>query len=300
MAPIGEGAAGHDELLAPPGVRPITPRELGLLKDLVYHETGIFLGPHKKHLVMSRLAGRMRHLGLTRFGDYFAHILAGDTDERRRMIECLCTHETSFFREARQFELLENRILPEWRAAAEAGRRARKVRLWSAGCATGEEPFSFAMLLALHLPAAAGWDCNVLGTDLSTRALARAESATWTIRRAAEIRPLLLQRFMLRGVRSQEGTFQAGPELRALVRLQQLNLNDASYPLSETFDLIACRNVLIYFDAAARTRVIERLLHHLAPGGYLFLGHAESLLGRTDRVRPVIPSVYVNVVPPGR
>lgn len=280
-------------LPAPPGVQPITPRELGLFKDLVYRETGILLGPHKRHLVMSRLAGRLRHLGLRRFGDYYAHIAAGDADERRRMIESLCTHETSFFREARQFELLEGRILPEWKAAAEAGGRPKRVRVWSAGCATGEEPFSFAMLLALHLPAAAGWDCSVLATDLSTRALARAESATWPIRRAGEIRPLLLQRFMLKGVRSQEGTLQASAELRALVRVQQLNLNDPSYPLPEKLDLIACRNVLIYFDAAARARVIDRLLHHLVPGGYLFLGHAESLLGRTDGLRPIVPTVYL-------
>jgi chemotaxis protein methyltransferase CheR len=284
--------AAAAEAAAPPGVRPITAHELGLFKDLVYRETGIFLGPHKKHLVMSRLAGRMRQLGVTRFGDYFTQA-AGDADERRRMIESLCTHETSFFREIRQFELLESRILPEWKAAADAGRRTRRVRLWSAGCATGEEPFSFAMLLALHLPAAAGWDCGVLATDLSTRALAGAESATWPMRRAAEIRPLLLQRFMLKGVRSREGSFQASAELRAMVRCQQLNLNDASYPIAEALDLIACRNVLIYFDATARERVVDRLLHHLAPGGYLFLGHAESLLGKTERLRPVIPSVYV-------
>jgi chemotaxis protein methyltransferase CheR len=213
------------------------------------------------------------------------------------MIESLCTHETSFFREPRQFELLERQVIPGWLRASSSGHRPRRVRAWSAGCATGEEPFSIAMLLALHLPASAGWDCQVLATDLSGRALGQASAATWPIRRAAEIPEHLLKRFMLKGVRSQEGTMRASPELQTLVRFRQLNLNDAVYPSAPgdpLFDLIFCRNVLIYFDAASRGRVLERLLRLLAPDGLLFLGHSESLLGWNGRVRNVFPSVYAH------
>ena len=284
--------AGEPSVVVPLGLRPITDREFRQFQDLVYHQAGIFLGPHKKQLLMSRLAGRLRELGLDSFGDYFRQVCGQDGEERRRMIECLCTHETSFFREPRQLELLEKQVIPAWAAAAAAGQRARRVRIWSAGCSTGEEPFSIAMLLALHLPATAGWDCEVLATDLSLRVLEKAAAATWPVRRAAEIPQPLLKRFMLRGVRTQEGTMRAATCLRSLVRFQPLNLNDSAYPFDTRFDAIFCRNVLIYFDAASRERVVERLLRHLAPGGHLFLGHSESLLGRTDRVRSALPSVY--------
>jgi chemotaxis protein methyltransferase CheR len=287
-----------EPVVGPAKVRPITGQELRSFQELVYRETGIFLGPHKKSLVMSRLGGRVRQLGLTNFGEYFERIAAGDADERRRMIESLCTHETSFFREPRQFELLEREVIPAWQRSAADRRRPRRVRVWSAGCATGEEPFSIAMLLALHLPAAAGWDCQILATDLSHRALGQAAAATWPIRRAAEIPEHLLKRFMLKGVRSCEGTMQASAELCALVRFRQLNLNDPVVPEGAPFDLIFCRNVLIYFDAASRSRVVEQLFRHLAPDGLLLLGHAESLLGWSGRVRSVIPSVYAHTEGP--
>lgn len=285
-------ATAEPAIVVPLGLRPITDREFRLFQDLVYRETGIFLGPHKKQLLMSRLASRLRELGIEDFGDYFQRVSGTDGEERRRMIESLCTHETSFFREPRQFEFLEKQVIPAWAVAAAAGRRGRRVRVWSAGCSTGEEPFSIAMLLALHLPCAAGWDCEVLATDLSLRALTRAAAATWPIRRAAEIPQPLLKRFMLKGVRSQQGTMRASTPLSSLVRFQRLNLNDAAYPFDTRFDLVFCRNVLIYFDTASRERAVERLLRHLTPGGHLFLGHSESLLGRNDRVRSAIPSVY--------
>jgi chemotaxis protein methyltransferase CheR len=285
-------AAAEPAMVVPLGLRPISDGEFRLFQDLVYRECGIFLGPHKKQLLMSRLASRLRELGIDTFGDYFRRASGTDGEERRRMIESLCTHETSFFREPRQFEFLEKQVIPAWTAAAAARRRARRVRVWSAGCSTGEEPFSIAMLLASHLPCTAGWSCEVLATDLSLRALGKAAEATWPVRRAAEIPAPLLKRFMLKGVRSQEGTMRATADLRSLVRFQALNLNDPVYPFEDRFDLIFCRNVLIYFDAASRDRVTERLLRHLEPGGHLFLGHSESLLGRNDRVRSALPSVY--------
>lgn len=272
----------------PPDIRPPTEREFRLFQDFLSRETGIWLSEHKRPLLVSRLTRRLRQLGLTRFGDYY-ELAKDDAAERARMIESLCTHETSFFREPRQFQFLESSLLPAWLAEGDEGSRPRRVRVWSAGCSTGEEPFSIAMLLAEWLP---GWDCRVVATDLSSRALEKARSATWPIRRAQEIPAPLLKRFMLRGTGGQEGLMRAGMELRSLVCFEQLNLNDAYYSFDEPFDLIFCRNVMIYFDPASRMRVVDRLLRHLVPNGYLFLGHAESLLGHTDRVRSVLPSVY--------
>jgi chemotaxis protein methyltransferase CheR len=257
-------------------------------QKLIHDEAGIWLAPVKKALLAGRLARRLRELGLAAWDDYFALVVA-DEAERVRMLDAICTNETHFFREPRQFELLTGRVLPAWRAEAEAGKRPRRVRAWSAGCSTGEEPYSIAMTLLSSLPA--GWELEVLATDLSTKVLARAERAIWPIEKAAEIPEAHRKAFMLRGFGAQEGLMCAGPEIRALVRFARVNLV-GDWPAGPPFDLVFCRNVLIYFDRPVKTRVVERLLDRLDPGGYLFLGHAESLGGITARARPVAPTVY--------
>lgn len=271
------------------GLPPLAEKEFRHFRDFIHRETGILLGPHKKALLVNRIGRRLRELGLDRFGRYW-DLVQSDPAERTRMIERICTHETCFFREPRQFELLEQRLIPHWREQARLQGGTPRVRVWSAGCSTGEEPFSIAMTLLHGLP---GWDAEVLATDLSGWALERARSATWPARRSREIPSHLLKRFMLKGVRSQEGWIRASAELRQAVRFEQVNLNAAAYPFDTRFDAIFCRNVLIYLDPAARVRVIHRLLDFLSPSGHLFLGHSESLIGVTDRARAVMPTVYV-------
>jgi chemotaxis protein methyltransferase CheR len=163
--------------------------------------------------------------------------------------------------------------------------------VWSAGCSTGEEPYSLAMVLRHHLPAEEGWEIELLATDLSTRILERARQSLWPVEKAREIPKHYLRAWMLRGVGSQTGWMKAGPELRSLVRFQRVNLNDCQ-GVTGRFDLLFCRNVLIYFDMASKARAVERLLGHLSPEGFLFLGHAESLTGLTSHVRTVISTVY--------
>jgi chemotaxis protein methyltransferase CheR len=260
-------------------------------QGLVHRDAGIWLSPAKKALLVGRLSKRLRILGLRSFREYWERVQA-DEAERTRMLDCIATNETHFFREPRHFELLASRVYPAWYAEAEATRRPRRIRAWSAACSTGEEPYSIAMSLLQAFPPGLGWSADVLGTDLSTRALERARQATWPIAKAAEIPPHLLKRFMLRGTGAAEGHMRAGPELQAVVRFGRLNLNDEGYGAVGQFDLLFCRNVLIYFDPPTKARVIERLLAHLAPAGLLFLGHAESLGAGTGRLRAVIPSVY--------
>ena len=208
------------------------------------------------------------------------------------MIERICTHETAFFREPRHFEWLEQRVLPQWRREADAGRRPRRIRAWSAGCSTGEEPYSLAMAFLEQFPAGSGWEIEIWATDLSTRALEKAQRAIWPLEQEREIPPGCVKQFMLKGTGTQAGKMKAGPEIRSRVRFKSLNLNDEAYAIEGRFDLILCRNVLIYFAQESRLRAIDRLLDHLAPQGLLFLGHSESLFGRTERVRSVIPTVY--------
>lgn len=270
---------------------PLTTGEFSRFQELVHRESGIFLSEVKRALLVGRLSRRVRELGLKSFGEYLG-VAQADASERVTMLDCLCTNETHFFREPRQFDYLHERVFPTWVAAAEAGQRSRRIRVWSAACSTGEEPYSLAMALLTAFPAGSGWEVEILATDLSTRVLERARSAVWPIEKAREIADTYRRRFMLRGCGAQEGRMKAGPELRAATRFQRLNLNDESYAAPAGFDLIFCRNVLIYFRPEAKLRVVERLLRHLSPSGLLFLGHSESLTGLTDRVRSVGPNVY--------
>ena len=269
-------------------MQPLSRSEFAAFQGLIQREAGIFLSEVKEALLVGRLSRRLRELGLRNFGAYH-RLVQEDETERVRMLDAICTNETHFFREPRQFEFLERQVFPAWRAEAERGERTRTVRAWSAACSTGEEPFSVAMLLLDHLP---GWNVEILATDLSTRVLEKARAALFPLERSAEIPPEYLKRFMLRGVGPQDGRMKAGPELRAVVRFQRLNLNDESYAAPQALDLVLCRNVLIYFRPETKARVVERLLRHLSPRGHLFLGHAESASGLGVRVRSVGPNVY--------
>lgn len=270
----------------------ISDREFALFQDLIRRTAGIHLSDVKKALLLSRLSRRLRQLGFSTFHEYYDHLLTGNPEECVRMIDCMTTNETRFFREEDQFRFLDAEVMPAWRTDADAGRRRRQVRAWCAGCSTGEEPYSLAMVLLNGLPPGAGWSIDILATDLSTRALEHARQAVWPIDRAAEIPRDYLEAYMMRGTRSQEGRMKAGPKIRALVRFERLNLNDERYAVAGPFDLVLCRNVLIYFDEGLKAKVIGRLLEHLGPDGYLLTGHAEGLVGLTSRLRTVRPSIF--------
>ncbi len=286
-------------MLDPPGsardprdVRAISERESSLFRSFIERESGIHLNPAKRSFLVGRLAGRLRELGLESFAEYYEYALHDDPRERVHLIDRISTNETSFFREPRQFELLEQRILPGWSSEALERRRMRRVRAWSAGCSTGEEPYSLAMVLLEHLEAAAGWSVEILATDISSRALQSAQSAIYPIEEAGEIPPKYAKRFMLKGTGAQQGNVKVGPEARSIIEFQRINVNDESHFVQGPFDLILCRNVLIYFEEKRRLLVLHRLLDALAQDGLLLLGHSESLFGRTERARLLSPTVY--------
>ncbi|MGB8932431.1 MAG: protein-glutamate O-methyltransferase CheR [Anaeromyxobacteraceae bacterium] len=267
----------------------ISDADFAKYQALVNREAGIWLAPVKKALLVGRLARRLRELAIHTYADYYERVME-DPAERTKMVDAICTNETHFFREPRHWEFLAETIYPAWQAQADAGKRERKVRVWSAACSSGEEPYSLAMSLLTAFPA--GWSLEVLATDLSTKILDRARAATWPIAKAAEIPEAYLKAFMLKGFGDYAGTMRAGPEIRSLIRFERFNLNGDEWPPAHSFDLVFCRNVLIYFDRATKERVVSRLLDRLSPTGNLFLGHAESLGGFTDRVHSLIPTVY--------
>lgn len=258
--------------------------EFERLRDVVYREAGIWLSDAKTALVASRLQRRLRELKLSTFSGYY-RLVQADPDERQRLLEYICTHETSFFREPRQWEFLERTAYPAWQRAAERMNRPKQLRAWSAGCSTGEEPFTIAMSLLRHFP---GWAIEVFATDLSSRALAKAREGEWPLARADQVPPTYRKEFMLRGAER----MRANAQVRGVVRFAQLNLNDLDKAPGGTFDLIFCRNVLIYFDAASKGRVLDGLSTRLAPGGLLLLGHAEAIGNANGRLRTVVPTIY--------
>lgn len=270
--------------------RLITPKEFLRFQTLIYREAGIWLSEVKTALLTGRLSRRLRALELDNFSQYYERVTMDD-EERRTMLDAITTNETHFFREPAHFRFLEQRVFPAWQAAAAVGRRSRTIRAWSAGCSTGQEPYSLAMMLVDRFPAAEGWSVEIVATDLSRRALAIAEEGIWDASKAHEIPPHYLRAYMLRGIGDCGGKMKASADVR-VVRFLRLNLNDIQYPALGKFDLIFCRNVLIYFDLESRKRVLERLISHLAPEARLFVGHAESLNSVCPNLQCIIPTVY--------
>ena len=273
----------------------ITDQEFRLFQKLIDEQAGIHLTPGKKSLLEARLGKRVFELGLDSFSAYYRYLLDNSDEELPEMLDRVSTNETHFFRDRRQFDFLSRLVVFDWTAQADAGLRPRHIRVWSAGCSTGEEPYSLAMVLWQFLPPAAGWEIEILATDISNRALDRARQAIWPIEKAKDVPEEFLKRFMLKGTGPQKGKMKAGAEIRSIIRFERLNLSDKIYPVTSLFDIILCRNVLIYFDETRRARVADRLLEHLGPGGFFFVGHAERLTGLTHKILNIFPSIYVRV-----
>ena len=259
--------------------------------QLIENEVGIHLSEAKMPLLTARLAKRLRRLELPTFRAYFERVLV-DADERVAMFDAISTNETRFFREPKHFEFLDQHLLPAIKAQALRGERPKTLHVWSAGCSTGEEPYSLAMTLLTHFDPME-WDLRIHATDLSTRVLDFARAGVWPMSRVAEIPKTLLRRFFLHGTGTNRNTCKAGDDLRSIIRFGRLNLTDPQLAMPEGYDLVFCRNVLIYFRNAMRSQVVGNLLHHLQEGGHLFLGHAETLAGIAAGPRTVIPTVYV-------
>jgi chemotaxis protein methyltransferase CheR len=232
---------------------------------------------------------RLRQLSLTDFDAYLEHVRQdASLRELYAMIDALTTNKTSFFRENDHFHFVKDKLIPEFR------KRGRSVRIWSAGCSTGEEPYSLAMLLRQEWPEVLRCDVRILATDISTRVLKNAQEGIYSEEVVADMdRSLLLKYFDPMKEGSQK-LYRVKDEMRHLIRFARLNLME-SWPMKGAFDLIFCRNVMIYFDKQTQKKLVRRYWEHLAQGGYLFVGHSESLTACSSDYKYVQPALYQKI-----
>jgi chemotaxis protein methyltransferase CheR len=245
-------------------------REFRRICALMRERAGIELGEAKRPLCQTRLIRRLRALGLRNYAEYVALLDDPESTEHVEMVNALTTNVTSFFREQHHFDLLAGDLLP---ALAGPGRR---IRLWSAGCSTGEEPWSIAMVVREVLGPCTGMDVKILATDIDTQVLAHARAGIYTDEQVAPVSGPRRHRFFSRGRGANDGLWRVADELRGLITFNQLNLF-SPWPMRGPFDVIACRNVIIYFDVPNKTRLVRGFHDKLSVGGHLLLGHSESL-----------------------
>lgn len=271
----------------PPEAR-LTPDAYAFLANLIHQRSRIQLGPDRQPLVAGRLAQRVHTLGLDGF-DAYCRLLAtaAGEDEVETVIDLITTNHTHFFREPIHFEILAERVLP----AVFANRGDRPVHVWSAAASSGEEPYSLAIVLAEFGRLRPGITWRVDATDISTRMLARCRSGIYEADKVG-VTQEHLRRYFLRGFGQREGFCRVRPELRGQVISQRVNLFQPHYPVPGGQDVIFCRNAMIYFDPQSRQELVDRLVAMLAPGGLLFVGHTESLLGIRHPLQQAWPSVY--------
>jgi chemotaxis protein methyltransferase CheR len=273
----------------------LSDRDFRRLADFIEAEYGIKLPSAKKTMLEGRLRKRLQRLGMESFSRYCDHLFSvdGAGEEVIHMIDVVTTNKTDFFREPVHFDYLVQTALPELIASRGIGAE-KPLMLWSAGCSTGEEPYTLAVVLAEFADRfpGLGLSFSILATDISTAVLEKARKAVYGEDKVEAIPLSLRKKYLLRSKDRELKLHRIAPELRSFVKLRRLNLVEDDLDIREQMDVVFCRNVIIYFDRETQKRVLQGMCRHLCPGGYLFLGHSETLNGLGVPLVPVAPTVY--------
>ncbi|WP_035276311.1 CheR family methyltransferase [Desulforegula conservatrix] len=270
----------------------LSAKDFNQFRNLVYEKCGINLGEGKKDLVRARLSKRLRKLGLESFRDYYKMVTEDSSgQELVCLMDAISTNLTSFFREKKHFDFLTDKILPDFMKKGK-GRSSSEFRVWSAGCSSGEEPYSISISLNDFAEKAGALPYRILATDISTKVLDKAASGIYDFERVKNLNPILRNKCFLKGHTSMDGQVKVKPFIREPVTFKRLNLMD-SFPFRDHFDLIFCRNVMIYFDKKTQEQLVKKYHDSLRPGGYLFIGHSESLMGISHSFSYVQPTIYL-------
>jgi chemotaxis protein methyltransferase CheR len=270
---------------------PITDEEFNFFREIAHREAGIWIAEFKRNMVFRRVSKRVRALGLNTIEDYCAYINSENWEnERQPLINALTTNKTSFFREDHHFRFLETSNLPD--LVAEAGKGgSKRLRIWSAGCSSGEEPYSIAMTLHKMIDRLGDWDARILATDIDTEMVEHGQRGIYINEFFEDIPPEYRQKFT---AAADGGHFRMTFPLKKLISFKALNLL-GPWPMRGPFDMIFCRNVVIYFDKPTKQELFDRFADILKPDGLLFIGHSESLFKVTKRFRMVGQSVYQRI-----
>ena len=271
----------------------ISAKDFERFSALIYDSCGIKMPPHKKTMLESRLRKRLRILEMNTFEEYSKYVFSpeGMKNELVSLIDVVTTNKTDFFREAAHFDFLTEVALPHLINTYQAG-VDRPLRVWSAGCSSGEEAYTLAMVLSEVSEAIPKFRFTILATDISTLVLEKARQGIYSMERVEPVDLALKKKYLLRGKGDQQKMVRVIPKLRSLVTFRRLNFLDRDFDLDHPMDIIFCRNVIIYFDQATQKTLLEKLAECLSPGRYIFMGHSETLNGLNLPLSQVSPSVY--------
>ncbi|MDY0279684.1 MAG: CheR family methyltransferase [Salinivirgaceae bacterium] len=266
----------------------LSDKEFNLLSNYIYSEYGIKMPPAKKVMLQSRLQKRLRHLNIPTFKEYSDYVFSTKgSEEAIHMMDVVSTNKTDFFREPVHFDFMREVILPE-----AVANNQRSIKIWSAGCSSGEEAYTIAMTISEYAEMKNNIDFQIIGTDISTVVLKNAIEAIYKEEKTDVIPMTLKRKYFLKSRDPQNKVVRVIPALRSKVKFGRLNFMESSYPMNETFDVVFCRNTLIYFDRETQESVINKLCRHLKPNGYFFLGHSESITNMNVPLNHLKPTIF--------
>ncbi|WP_428969621.1 CheR family methyltransferase [Sphingomonas sp. Xoc002] len=267
-------------------------RDFDRISAYVYKECGIRLPPAKMTMIEGRLRRRVRATGLSSLGDYCAWVFQADhlESEREHLLNAVTTNKTDFFREPKHFDYLMGTLMPRLREEGQ-----RRVRVWSSACSTGAEPYTLAMLLDAFAADKGGPDYGILATDLDSEVLRTARRGIYPAAMLDPVPTALRKRYVMSASDPKRDEMRIVPALRSSIGFAQMNLMDERYPVGDPMDIIFCRNVLIYFDKPTQEKVVRRLAECLRPGGWMFLGHSESITGFDLPLKTVSNTVFQRI-----
>lgn len=268
-----------------------TDKEFRFISKLVGERTGIVLSDSKRQMVYGRLSRRLRQLKLTHFSDYCDLLTRGDETELVEFTNAITTNLTAFFRENHHFEYLKNRLLPE---LVKKKADSKRIRIWSAGCSSGEEPYSIAMCVREVFPRSAGWDVKILATDLDSNMVQRGKDGIYTAERVEGLSDQRLKKWVKKGSGANSDMVRMSDDLKSLITFKQLNLMH-DWPFKGKFDLMFCRNVVIYFNKETQRELFDRYANVLEDDAHLFIGHSESLHKVTERFDLLGQTIYKKI-----
>ena len=268
-------------------------REFELFRNLIYKTCGINLAPSKKELVKSRLSKRLTNTGINSFEEYYRFVTKTDKSgqELVHLLDSISTNKTDFFREKKHFEFLNTKLLPELITKKEKERN-KKFRIWCAASSSGEEPYTLAMTVLNHVNPENGWDIKILATDISTKILQKAISGVYKKETVRDVPLRLLSAHFARVSINNSTSYKVRDHLKQLITYRRFNLMTPEFPFKNPFDFIFCRNVMIYFDPETQQRLVSKFYDCLPKGGYLFIGHSETLARRVSKFNYIQPALY--------